>query len=63
MRELYGDDVKLKVVPIERPGLLSKLRRSPSLDSLAALAGPETTLTDELLSTLETRALWARYGL
>lgn len=63
MRELYGDDVKLKVVPIERPGLLSKLRRSPSLDSLSALAGPETSLTDELLSTLETRALWARYGL
>ena len=28
-----------------------------------ALAGPETSLTDELLSTLETRALWARYGL
>lgn len=63
MREIYGDDVKLKVVPIERPGLLSKLRRSPSLDSLAALAGPETSLTDELLSTLETRALWSRYGL
>ncbi len=63
MRELYGDAVKLKVVPIERPGLLSRLRRSPSLDSLAALAGPETSLTDELLSTLETRALWARYGL
>jgi len=63
MREIYGDDVKLKVVPIERPGLLSKLRRSPSLDSIAALAGPETSLTDELLSTLETRALWSRYGL
>lgn len=63
MREIYGDDVKLKVVPIERPGLLSKLRRSPSLDSFAALAGPETSLTDELLSTLETRALWSRYGL
>jgi signal peptide peptidase SppA len=63
MREIYGENVKLKVVPIERPGLLSKLRRSPSLDSLAALTAPETSLTDELLSTLETRALWARYGL
>ncbi len=63
MRELYGDDVKLKVVPIERPGLLSKLRRSPSLDSLASLTSRDTSLTDELLSTLETRALWARYGL
>ncbi|MBY0226718.1 MAG: S49 family peptidase [Hyphomicrobium sp.] len=63
MRELYGDDVKLKVVPVERPGLLSRLRRTPSLDGLASLTGSNATLTDELLSTLETRALWARYGL
>lgn len=63
MRELYGDDVKLKVVPIERPGLISRLRRTPSLDGLASLTGGNATLTDELLSTLETRALWARYGL
>jgi signal peptide peptidase SppA len=63
MREIYGDDVKLKVVPIERPGLLSRLRRAPSLDSLASLSSGESTLTDELLSTLETRAIWARYGL
>jgi signal peptide peptidase SppA len=63
MRELYGDEVKLKVVPIERPGLLSRLRRTPSLDGLASPTGGNATLTDELLSTLETRALWARYGL
>jgi signal peptide peptidase SppA len=63
MRELYGENVKLKVVPIERPGLLSKLRRSPSLDGLASLGNAAPPLTDELLSTLETRALWARYGL
>jgi signal peptide peptidase SppA len=63
MRELYGDDVKLKVVPIERAGLLSRLRRAPALDGLAALSLRDTSLTDELLSTLETRALWARYGL
>jgi ClpP class serine protease len=63
MRELYGDKVKLKVVPIERSGLLSRLRRAPALDGLASLAARDSTLTDELLSTLETRALWARYGL
>jgi len=63
MREIYGENVKLKVVPIERPGLLSRLRRSPSLDSLASLAAGNGSITDELLSTLETRALWARYGL
>jgi signal peptide peptidase SppA len=63
MREIYGDDVKLKVVPIDRPGILSRLRRTPSLDGLSQLTTGNATLTDELLSTLETRALWARYGL
>jgi signal peptide peptidase SppA len=63
MRELYGDSVKLKVVPVERPGLLAKLRRSPSLEDVSSLTGGKTILTDEVLSTIETRALWARYGL
>jgi len=63
MRELYGDDVKLKVVPIERGGLLSKLRRAPSIDGWLAEFGSRTAFSDELLSTMETRALWARYGL
>ena len=52
MRELYGDKVKLKVVPIERPGLLSRLRRAPALDGLADLTSRDGTLTDELLSSL-----------
>jgi signal peptide peptidase SppA len=63
MRELYGDEVKLKVVPIERGGLLSKLRRAPSIDGWLAEFGSRTAFSDELLSTMETRALWARYGL
>lgn len=63
MRELYGDEVKLKVVPIERGGLLSKLRRAPSLDGRLMEFSSRTAFTDELLSTMETRALWARYGL
>jgi signal peptide peptidase SppA len=66
MRELYGDDVQLKAVPLERGGLISRLRRAPSLDAMAAtigLAGSQTALTDDLISSIETRALWARYGL
>lgn len=63
MRELYGDEVKLKVVPIERGGLLSRLRRAPSLNGQLTEIGSRTAFTDELLSTMETRALWARYGL
>ncbi len=30
MRELYGDKVRLKVVPLEKGGLLGRLRRSSS---------------------------------
>lgn len=63
MRELYGEEVKLKVVSIERGGLLSRLRRSPSIDGRQTAWGLQPAMTDELLSTLETRALWARYGL
>ena len=63
MRELYGEDVRLKVVPVERTGLLSRLRRSPSIDGFTDLSSVQSRWTDELLSTLETRALWARYGL
>jgi signal peptide peptidase SppA len=66
MRELYGDDVQLKAVPLERGGLISRLRRAPSLDAAAAavgLSGGPTALADDLISSIETRALWARYGL
>ena len=63
MRELHGDKVKLKVVPISSGGLLSRLRRA-SLDSLplpASMAGGN--FTDEFVSTIEARALWSRFGL
>lgn len=63
MREIHGENVKLRAVPIEKGGLLARLRRGPSLDSLADLSTSQATLTDDLLSTLETRAIWARYGL
>jgi len=64
MRELYGEKVRLKVVPLARSGLLSKLRRLPSFSSWNSNAsGTETSLAEDLLSTLEARALWHRFGL
>lgn len=63
MREIYGDKVRLKVVPIERGGLLSRLKRTSNLETLASAVAQNGSLTDDLLATLETRALWARYGL
>jgi signal peptide peptidase SppA len=59
MRDLYGKKIRLQVVPTERAGLLSRFRRIPGLDSAPATG----SMSDEALSTLETRALWARYGL
>lgn len=57
MRALYGDKVKLPIVPFERQGWLR--RRLGMQVGGAAWA----ELPDSLLSALETRALWSRYGI
>ncbi len=64
MRALHGDEVRLKVVPIGQTGLLSRFRRLPGLRdtmSLALTAGHP--LGDDVISAIEARALWSRYGL
>src|SRR6201982_2596104 len=62
LRARYGDKV---LTPVIAPatGMLSGLlgRRSPGAGSLAALDGIGG-LPDELISALETRAIWARFG-
>jgi signal peptide peptidase SppA len=71
MRDLYGQKIQLVVVPMEKPGLLSRLRRIPAMQSpvssaldLALSSQPSTaSLADDVLASIETRALWARYGL
>lgn len=60
MRELHGDKVILRAVPMVRGGLLSTLRRLPSMEAMAA---HPASLGDDLVSALEARALWSRYGL
>ena len=63
MRELHGDKVRLKVVPISSGGLLSRLRRA-SIDGYRVPVGLSGgSLTDDLISTVEARALWSRFGL
>ena len=65
MRELHGDKVQLRVIPLEAGGWLSRrLRRLPGLGAggMPALALP-STLGDDLISAIEVRALWSRYGL
>ena len=63
MRELHGDKVRLKVVPLGSGGLLSRFFRLPRLGSWTSEQGLPFGFGDDLLSAIETRAMWSRYGL
>lgn len=62
LRSRFGEKVKMPLIA-PATGLLSGLlgRRSAGMDA-AALHDLPSTLPDELISALETRAIWARYG-
>jgi signal peptide peptidase SppA len=64
MRALHGDKVRLRAIPLSPGGLLSRFRRLPGFgsgtDSGFALGHG---LADDLISTVEARALWSRFGL
>ena len=66
MRELHGDKVRLRVMPIGGGGLLSRLRRAPGF-SLGGIAEMPLTLgaslPGDVISALEARSLWSRFGL
>ena len=66
MRELFGDKVVLHNIKLQSGGLLSRLRRptltAPSLDE-ETFAGLRLEFAEDLVSTLEKRMLWQRYGL
>src|SRR6201985_3354426 len=62
LRARYGDKVRTPVIA-PASGMLSGLlgRRSAGASTLSSLEG-FSGLPDELISALETRAIWARYG-
>lgn len=63
MRELYGEDVRLKLVSQER-GLFFRRSRGVGIwpgGSLDPISTPG--FADDLISALEARALWSRFGL
>ena len=64
MQALHGEDVRLKTVPLSQGGLLSRFRR---LQMFPTGAGDGFALppsfADDLVSAVETRALWSRFGL
>jgi len=59
MRQIFGDTVRLKVVEPERAGLLSRLRRAPGASGL----GNGLAFADDLVSAVEARSLWSRFGI
>lgn len=59
MRQIFGDKVRLKVIEPERGGLLSRLRRAPGASGL----GNGLAFADDLVSAVETRSLWSRFGI
>ena len=63
MRELFGEEVRLRAVPLSSGGLLTRLMRFPRLGEAATGLPYGGRIGDDMLSTLEARALWARLGL
>jgi signal peptide peptidase SppA len=64
MQALHGPKVRLRAVPLAAGGLLGRFRRLPGFaegygDGIAL--GP--ALADDLISAVEARALWSRFGL
>jgi signal peptide peptidase SppA len=64
MRALHGDKVRLRAIPLSSGGLLSRFRRLPGFEAArdnGFALGP--ALADDLISAIEARALWSRFGL
>jgi signal peptide peptidase SppA len=63
MRQLHGPKVRLRAIPMAPGGLLSRFRRLPGFGATLSdgLAWP-VSLADDVLSTVEARALWSRFG-
>ena len=64
MQALHGRKVRLRAIPLGPTGLLSRFRRLPGLEMPAGngFALP-ASLADDVMSAIETRSLWSRFGL
>jgi serine protease SohB len=61
MRRRFGDEVMTPLIAPER-SFFGRARPGVGVDALDFLAGP-ADFAGDIISALETRALWARYGL
>jgi signal peptide peptidase SppA len=64
MQALHGPKVRLRAIPLAPAGLLARFRRLPGLQAPASdgFAFPPA-FADDLISAVEARALWSRFGL
>ena len=60
LRERYGDKVE---TPLVAPKTSLFGRTTPGINARFGALFEQPGLVDELISSLETRAMWARYGL
>jgi signal peptide peptidase SppA len=64
MQGLHGPKVRLRMVPLAPGGLLSRFRRLPGLErSTSDGIAFAPSFADDLVSAIEARALWSRFGL
>ena len=65
MREIFGEKVKLKLISGEK-GFLRRRLRLPfggRFSELSLASETQTGLVDDVITALEARSLWSRYGL
>ena len=62
MQQLHGPKVRLRAISPASAGLLARFRRVPGFGAAVDAWPHPTSLVDELISALETRALWSRFG-
>lgn len=65
MQALHGPKVRLRAVPMSPAGLLARFRRLPSLESSSMRGGFALSglIADDVISAVEARSLWSRFGL
>jgi serine protease SohB len=62
LRERFGDKVETPLISAPR-GLFGRTTPGVGIDQLLGRQGDQQGFAEDLVSTLEARALWARYGL
>ena len=63
MRALHGDKVRLRAIPLSSGGLLSRFRWLPGFEARGNGFALPPALADDVISAIEARALWSRFGL